>query len=152
MALVKQGSKVTCSINDLPLLDNIRNGDKFVIQTTAGTYLLDFGNFTITLDNTTFKSQFNEMWNSYDATQSQIAKIGTAPITVSNLDPSKQNLSDAVNQLNININTVSSTEATDYNTLAGFTNTLIKLLNANTASFPNLPPGISFPLAEVPLK
>ena len=50
MALVKQGSKVTCSINDLPLLDNIRSGDKFVVQTTAGTYLLDFSNFTITLD------------------------------------------------------------------------------------------------------
>lgn len=146
MAIQKNGNKVWASINDLSLIQDIRDGDKFLVQTAEGTTtLLDFASFIITLDNVSFGSQFNEMWNSYSASSDQIDKIGTSTIVVNNLSSDQNNLSDAVNQLNLN-------DISNYNEVVTGINTLIEIINLNPASFPNLPVGVTIPLDPLPLK
>lgn len=146
MAIQKDGNKVWASINDLSLIQDIRDGDKFLVQTAEGTTtLLDFASFIITLDNVSFGSQFNEMWNSYSASSGQIDKIGTSTIVVNNLSSDQNNLSDAVNQLNLN-------DISNYNEVVTGINTLIEIINLNPASFPNLPVGVTIPLDPLPLK
>lgn len=146
MAIQKDGNKVWASINDLSLIQDIRDGDKFLVQTAEGTTtLLDFASFIITLDNVSFGSQFNEMWNSYSASSDQIDKIGTSTIVVNNLSSDQNNLSDAVNQLNLN-------DISNYNEVVTGINTLIEIINLNSASFPNLPVGVTIPLDPLPLK
>lgn len=146
MAIQKDGNKVWASINDLSLIQDIRDGDKFLVQTAEGTTtLLDFASFIITLDNVSFGSQFNEMWNSYSASSDQIDKIGTSTITVNNLSSDQNNLSDAVNQLNLN-------DISNYNEVVTGINTLIEIINLNPASFPNLPAGVTIPLDPLPIK
>lgn len=54
-------NKVYASINDLPVHQKIIDGDKILIQTENGTALIDYENFIIDLNHTTFKSQYNNV-------------------------------------------------------------------------------------------
>lgn len=51
-------SRLTVNIKNLPIISDINNGDFIIVETSEGTNILDFRNFLITLDNTTFKSTF----------------------------------------------------------------------------------------------
>ena len=44
------------NINQLPQVQQINNGDLLVVSTPTGTYTIDFANFIIPPDNTTFYS------------------------------------------------------------------------------------------------
>lgn len=145
MAIEKEGNRVYANISDLPSLEDIRDGDSFIVQTSTGTTLLDFKSLLITLDNVSFKSQFEAMWDSYTVSADQLDKIGTTVININNLASDKENLSDAVNQLNTN-------DLANYNELGTAINTIIKLINANPNSFPNLPDGVTLPLDLLPSK
>ena len=121
MAIEKEGNKTYAKIPDLPSITDIRDGDKFIVQTPSGTSLLDFGSLLIPLDNVSFKTQFEELWQYFDTNSGLLSKIGSATINVKNLDSDKETLSDAVNQLNLNI--LSLTErvealVTAYNNIA----------------------------------
>lgn len=121
MAIEKEGNKTYAKIPDLPSITDIRDGDKFIVQTPSGTSLLDFSSLLIPLDNVSFKTQFEELWKYFDTNSGLLSKIGSATINVENLDSDKETLSDAVNQLNLNI--LSLTErvealVTAYNNIA----------------------------------
>ena len=121
MAIEKEGNKTYAKIPDLPSITDIRDGDKFIVQTPSGTSLLDFSSLLIPLDNVSFKTQFEELWKYFDTNSGLLSKIGSATINVENLDSDKETLSDAVNQLNLNI--LSLTERVDalvtaYNNIA----------------------------------
>lgn len=121
MAIEKEGNKTYAKIPDLPSITDIRDGDKFIVQTPSGTSLLDFSSLLIPLDNVSFKAQFEELWKYFDANSGLLSKIGSSTINVANLDSDKETLSDAVNQLNLNI--LSLTERVDalvnaYNNIA----------------------------------
>ena len=121
MAIEKEGNKTYAKIPDLPSITDIRDGDKFIVQTPSGTFLLDFNSLLIPLDNVSFKTQFEELWKYFDTNSGLLSKIGSSTINVANLDSDKETLSDAVNQLNLNI--LSLTERVDalvtaYNNIA----------------------------------
>ena len=121
MAIEKEGNKTYAKIPDLPSITDIRDGDKFIVQTPSGTSLLDFSSLLIPLDNVSFKKQFEELWQYFDTNSGLLSKIGSSTIKVENLDSDKETLSDAVNQLNLNI--LSLTERVDalvtaYNNIA----------------------------------
>lgn len=121
MAIEKEGNKTYAKIPDLPSITDIRDGDKFIVQTPSGTSLLDFNSLLIPLDNVSFKTQFEELWKYFDTNSGLLSKIGSSTINVANLDPDKETLSDAVNQLNLNILTLTErVEAlvTAYNNIA----------------------------------
>lgn len=129
MALSKEGKIVWADINDLSALSDVRSGDKFIVQTSNGTKLLDFSALLIPLSNVTFKSEFEDMLNSYSSNSELINKIGGSEISVDNLSAENQNLSDAVNQLNINIGSIIAT----INAYGTTMNKIIKLLNDNAS-------------------
>jgi hypothetical protein len=49
------------NIKELPIISDVNNGDFLILETDVGTSIIDFQDFLITLDNTTFKSTFNTM-------------------------------------------------------------------------------------------
>lgn len=103
MALENDGTKTYARISDLPLINDIRDGDKLIVHTPGGDSLIDFMNLIIPLDNVSFRDQFKELWKYFDANSGLIDKIGATQISVTDLAPDKQTLSDAVNQLSNSI-------------------------------------------------
>ena len=61
------------NIKELPKSDSITSGDYFLIETPAGTELLDFDNFVIDQDNTTFAAEL----------QTNVTTLSTAVTAVS---------------------------------------------------------------------
>ena len=63
MAYSSYGKKVYASIKDLPQYTSIENGDKIVIwnETRDGAAVVDFADFLIDLEHTTFKSTIGEV-------------------------------------------------------------------------------------------
>lgn len=106
MALEKKGSTVYANITDLPAISDLRNGDSFIVQTANGTRLFDYKSLLIPLSKTSFQTSYNEMMTNYQNSQSSINKIGESVINVTGLSSEKANLSDAVNQLNINVDSI----------------------------------------------
>lgn len=51
-------NRLTVNIKKLPVINDINNGDFIIVETPEGTNILDFRNFLITLDNTTFAPTF----------------------------------------------------------------------------------------------
>jgi hypothetical protein len=65
MAYTTYGKKVYASIQDLPQYTNIINGDKIIIwnETREGAAVVDYADFIIDLEHTTFKSTISEIIN-----------------------------------------------------------------------------------------
>ncbi len=62
MAVTNVGNKrVYASIKDLPENQKIVDGDRIIVDTEEGTCLIDYSNFKIDLDHTTFGDQFSDM-------------------------------------------------------------------------------------------
>jgi hypothetical protein len=51
-------NRLTVNIKNLPIVTDINKGDFLIVETSEGTNILDFRNFLITLDNTTFAPTF----------------------------------------------------------------------------------------------
>jgi len=49
------------NIKELPIISDVNNGDFLIVETDVGTSIIDFQDFLITLDNTTFKYTFNTL-------------------------------------------------------------------------------------------
>ena len=49
------------NIKELPIFSDVNTGDFLIVETDVGTSIIDFQDFLITLDNTTFKSTFNTL-------------------------------------------------------------------------------------------
>ena len=63
MAYSSYGKKVYASIKDLPQYTSIENGDKIVVwnETRDGAAVVDFADFLVDLEHTTFKSTITEV-------------------------------------------------------------------------------------------
>ena len=65
------------NIKELPPVDQINPGDLLIIETEAGTSILDFSNFIIGLENTTFSSIISTNVTDIATLQSQVNVINT---------------------------------------------------------------------------
>ena len=70
------------NIKDLPQSDAIAGGDYFLIETTGGTQLLDFDNFVIDQDNTTFAV---DLQTNVTSLSTQVETL-TAAVDLTNMD------------------------------------------------------------------
>lgn len=62
MAVTNVGkNRVYASIKDLPENQSILDGDKIIVDTDTGTCLIDYSNFKIDLEHTTFGQQFYDV-------------------------------------------------------------------------------------------
>lgn len=64
MAITNVGNnRVYASIKDLPENQSIVDGDRIIVDNEEGQFLVDYANFKIDLDHTTFGQQFSDMVN-----------------------------------------------------------------------------------------
>ena len=62
------------SIDQLPVVSQIVNGDFIIVQSPNATSKLDFKNFVIGTDNTTFKSAITPCLSCFDSILIHISK------------------------------------------------------------------------------
>lgn len=93
----------TRNIKDLPQSDAIAGGDYFLIETTAGTQLLDFDNFVIDQDNTTFAV---DLQTNVTSLSTQVDTL-TAAVDLTNTDSPvyfiNNTLTETINLLTTNL-------------------------------------------------
>jgi len=91
------------NIKDLPQSDSIAGGDYFLIETTGGTQLLDFDNFVIDQDNTTFAV---DLQTNVTSLSTQVETL-TAAVDLTNPDSPiylvNTSLNDSLNLLQSNL-------------------------------------------------
>lgn len=78
MAITNVGkNRVYASIKDLPENQSIVDGDRIIVDTEEGTCLVDYSNFKIDLDHTTFGQEFSNMVDFTSSVQSFITEMET---------------------------------------------------------------------------
>tara|TARA_B110000971_G_C19956186_1_gene475757 strand:- start:370 stop:1230 length:861 start_codon:yes stop_codon:yes gene_type:complete len=115
-------SSVEVSINQLPVINQVTEGDFLIIQTPNATNRLNFSDFVVGLDNTTFKNTIET-----NTTNIEILSANSDPV---NLSP----LSAAVIENTTNIETL-STQVLGLETLSG---TFVETLSVINLSADNL--------------
>lgn len=70
-------ASVEVSINQLPVTNQITDGDFLIIQTPNATNRLDFSDFVVGLDNTTFKNTIETNTTDIEALSSTL--YGSTP-------------------------------------------------------------------------
>ena len=93
-------SEVFINIKNLPETDQINNGDYLIVETPAGTNILNFENFIITTANTTFSNLLST--NNVSNTQNITTSINALSTTISQTYP-KVYYGTAVVDLQLNI-------------------------------------------------
>ena len=120
------GKNTYLNIKELPEINDVIAGDFMIIETSAGTSIIDYQNFLITLDNTTFGDQVIK--NTTDiATLSTDLNTSFDTLSV-DLNTSFDTLST---DLNTTVNTLSTNLSTSFNTKF---NTLCSDLTSDIAS------------------
>lgn len=99
MALQKQGSKVIAKITDLSQETTLMDGDRIVFwcSTTGEAATIDYSNFKIDQDHTTFGDTFNEVVN-FATTAS--AWVDTMQESFNELDEKMNNVIESNNGIN----------------------------------------------------
>lgn len=85
------GKNTYLNIKELPVINDIVPGDFMIIETPSSTSIIDFQNFLITLDNTTFGDLIVKNTNDIADINTSIARIDD---TINNLEI---DIADAVN-------------------------------------------------------
>ena len=76
MAITNVGkNRVYASIKDLPENQSIIDGDRIIVDTSEGTCLVDYSNFKVDLNHTTFGDQFSQMVQFSSSVSSFISQI-----------------------------------------------------------------------------
>ena len=74
-------SSVEVSINQLPVINQVTEGDFLIIQTPNATNRLNFSDFVVGLDNTTFKNTIETNTTDIESLSSTKANINNAILT-----------------------------------------------------------------------
>ena len=105
------------NIKELPIISDVNNGDFLIVETDVGTSIIDFQDFLITLDNTTFKYTFNDL-------QTSVQALSAPPIVTVNSDIVIT--SDYHNKILVANNTGNVTYSLPANLPTGFKCTIIR--------------------------
>jgi hypothetical protein len=89
------------NIKELPIISDVNNGDFLILETDVGTSIIDFQDFLITLDNTTFKSTFNTMQTDVQTLVTPSVVVISSDITLS--DTYHNQVIVANNSINISV-------------------------------------------------
>ena len=89
------------NIKELPIISDVNNGDFLILETDVGTSIIDFQDFLITLDNTTFKTTFNTLQTDVQALVTPTVTSISSDITLS--DTYHNQVIVANNSVNISV-------------------------------------------------
>lgn len=105
MALVKQGSKVVAKITDLTQESTINDGDRIVFwcNTAGEAATIDYSNFKVDLDHTTFGDTFTQVVNFATTASSWVT---TMTDSFNELDSKMNKLNDSNVEINNEIQAI----------------------------------------------
>ncbi len=140
-------ASVEVSINQLPVINEINRGDFIIVQTPNATKRLDFVDFVIGLENTTFRTTIEEsttnitsLSDSLDTTNSTVSIISdTVDNNVINIDA----LSGTVSNNVINIDALSGIVESNTTVLSSAIDNNSTLIDELSGTFYEEPPVIA---------
>lgn len=96
MAFVSYGNRVYASIKDLPQYTSINNGDKIIVwnESREGPATVDYSDFIIDLDHTTFSTTINELMTFTSTVQNFVNTVST---DIDNISAKLTTVTDDVN-------------------------------------------------------
>jgi hypothetical protein len=77
-------SSVEVSINQLPVINQVTKGDFLIIQTPNATNRLNFSDFVVGLDNTTFKNTIETNTTDIESLSSNIESLSSTKANINN--------------------------------------------------------------------
>lgn len=97
MAYSSYGKKIYASIKDLPQYTSIENGDKIIVwnETRDGAAVVDFADFLLDLEHTTFKSTITEVVNFASNVQ---AFTGRVQEEIEGIQKAVTNVENSINE------------------------------------------------------
>ncbi len=130
------GNRLAVNIKDLPVVTDINNGDFLIVETSLGTSIMDFRNFLITPENTTFIQLIRDLTTT---TLTLSTDLITNVNTLSTLQDTQKVYLEA------QIQAVSSLTVTDatFATISSNGTEFIVLKSNNINSFSNEPRSIN---------
>lgn len=122
------------SIKGLPQLDEIRSGDYLLVQTQNATNIIQFRDFIIDLENTTFSSSLSANAQDIEELDTKISTLSSSITTINNTLTSDINsLSDQIDlyttQFSLSIGNLNN-ELTSFENSASKLNTDINTLSS----------------------
>jgi hypothetical protein len=122
------GKNTYLNIKELPEISDVIGGDYLIVETPNATSILDFANFTITLDNTTFGDVVTTNTSNIAALSTSVTTLNNAVnglITYATFSLSGYNASGPklINSSNVSSIIFQSTSAIRVNFTNRYTNT-----------------------------
>lgn len=107
-----KGDNIYVNIKELPQLDEMQPGDLLVVETDAGTNVIDFSNFILPPENTTFYGEITQLQDDV-TTLNELVSASTTGLATS-----AANILTSLNDTVENVTTqIQSFSATYYNNL-----------------------------------
>jgi hypothetical protein len=128
------GTKTYVNIKELPEISDINNGDFLIVETPNGTNILDYQNFLVTLDNTTFGDLITTNTTNIVTLSTDLASLSSSSATVSQFNTLNSAVTSQFNTLNSAVTALTSATATDTYavfSLSGYNNNGLKLLRGS---------------------
>ena len=132
------GKNAYMNIKELPEITDIISGDFLIVETPTATSILDYDNFVITLDNTTFGDTIINNTTNIAAVSSDVIDLeNTLTANVASLSSQDLNTNSRVSNLSSQVSILSS-QVTETNlqvlALSSQTNLQILALSSQTTS------------------
>lgn len=89
------GKDIYVNIKELPLINQVQAGDFFIVETTAGTNIVDFSNIIIPPENTTFYGEIEQLQSDVSALSTLYILQNALIATVSGVLDTKINTTSA---------------------------------------------------------
>ena len=71
-------NSIYINIKELPVVNDINNGDFLIVESPDGTSIIDYQDFFITLQNTTFESTINNLQTDTQTISSDLGSLTTS--------------------------------------------------------------------------
>jgi hypothetical protein len=113
------GKNTYINIKELPEINDVIAGDYLIVETSSGTSIINYENFLVTLDNTTFSDVITNNTTNIIALSTQVKTLSSNSATISQLS-----------SLNTSVQTLCNNTATSsqFNTL----NSIVANLTSTT--------------------
>ena len=79
-------NSVYINIKELPVINDVNNGDFLIVETPDGTNIIDYQDFFITLENTTFESTIDNLQTDTQTLSTDLIELENklSPVYISN--------------------------------------------------------------------
>jgi hypothetical protein len=132
-------NSVYINIKELPVINDINNGDFLIVETPDGTNIIDYQDFFITLENTTFESTITNLQTDTQTLSTNLSALTTSYNELLSSLETKISPTFNITTVNVTLNSASNNQifvSTNSPTVSGAVTTDNKVIYTIPAGLP----------------